>query len=100
MEISNRNGSDNAVRSEGFDLGVESPKCDCHVRGMHGDTRIAHSENGVGATVTANCSAARTGDPLVTGHCRVVEVGAPGALQEIARRSCLVAQLPGSARNE
>ena len=85
------------VGAEQLDLGVERGQRDGHVRRMGGDAGVARAEDRVDPVEPAERRAAGAGLALVAGRGRVVEVGAAGALQQVAADGRLVAQLARGA---
>ena len=67
---------------------------------MGGDAGVAGAEDGMHAVDAADGGAAGAGIALVAVRGRVVEVGAAGALQQVAADGRLVAQLAGGAGDE
>ena len=82
---------------DGLDRGVERPHRHRHVARMGGDAGVAGAEDRVLPAEAADGGAAAAGLAFVAGLVGVVEIGAAGALQQIAGGRRLVAQLPRSA---
>ncbi len=72
---------------------VQRRQRDAHVRGMHGDARLAGTEDGVDAVAPVACAAAGPRLALVARGGGVIEVVAAGALQQITAGAGHVAQL-------
>ena len=100
VEISDGDAAGGLIGAEQLDAGLQDGHRDGHVRGMGGDAGVARAEDGVHAVDAADGGAARAGIALVAVGGRVVEVGAAGALQQVAADGRLVAQLAGSAGDE
>ena len=81
-------------------VGVERPHGDRHVAGMRGDAGVARADDGVLPAEAADGRAAAARLPLVAGLVGVVEIGAARALQQVAGRGRLVAQLAGGAGDQ
>src|SRR6476646_9020073 len=93
IECVDRDGPCCAVGCDGLYPRVQRRHRNRHVGSVCGDTILAHSDDGVHAVETAKGWATRTRDALVAGLRRVVEIGAPRALQKIAAGRGLVAKL-------
>ena len=76
---------------------VEGGEGDAHVGGVGGDALVAGAEEGVHAVEAVDGRAAGAGLALVAGIGGVAEIGAAGALHEVAGGGGHVAELRGSA---
>ena len=87
-----------AVRTVHVHHGVERGERDRHVRGVGGDAGRAGAEDRQIAVHPGPGRAAGSGLALVARLADVVEVGAPGALQQVAADRCHVAELARTHR--
>ncbi|OSY50702.1 hypothetical protein BG846_03678 [Streptomyces fradiae ATCC 10745 = DSM 40063] len=86
-----------AVRAGQLDVGVEGGEGDGEVRGVGGDAPGGVAEDGVVAVDAVAGAAAAAGGALAAGLGEVLEVGAAGALEEVAAGGGRVAELGGGA---
>ena len=100
IEVLERHVAPPPVRTLDLHIGPQRLHGDGHVGRVRGDAVLGPAEDGVDAVDPAERAAAGAGRPLVAGHGRVGEVVAPGALEEVAARRRLVAQLARRARQE
>ena len=100
MEFGDRDGPRRAVRAHRFDRRVQRAHGHRHVARVCGDAGLARSDHRVLPVDAANGGAAAARLAFVALLVGVVEVGAAGALKQIARRRRLVAELPRGAREQ
>ena len=83
-----------AVGAEQVDHGAECGECNAHVRRVSGDAGGGCAEDGVVSVETIDGVAALAGRALVTaGAIIIVEIGAAGALEDVAADGGHVADL-------
>lgn len=83
-----------------LDAGVQRGERDGHVRGVGGDAVRGVPEHRVVPVHALTGAATTAGRPLVAGFGDVLEVGAAGALEQVATRGGRVAQLARGAREQ
>ena len=93
MQLGDRRAAGGVGRRLDLDLGVQRRHGDGHVRRVDGDAGLAGAQDGVHAVVAAQRRAAAARLAFVAGHGDVIEIRAARALQEIAGRGRLVAEL-------
>lgn len=100
VEVGDRNAPHRAVRPYRFHRRIERAHRHGHVARMGGDACLAHAHDRMLAAESTDCRAAATGLAFVARLVGVVEIGATGALEQIARGRRLVAQLARGAREQ
>ncbi len=100
IERVDRDGPGCTVRRDGLHPRIERRHRDRHVGRVRGDAVVAHAQHGVHPVDAAQRRAARPGHALVAGLGRVIEVGAPRALEQIPAGRGLVAKLRRRARQD
>nr|GEU28231.1 hypothetical protein [Tanacetum cinerariifolium] len=93
VEVGNRNDPGCAAGAHGFHRGVQHAHGHGHVARMGGDARAARTDHRVLAIDATNGRASGARRALVARLVRVVEIRAARALQQVAGRGGLVAQL-------
>jgi hypothetical protein len=100
VEVGDRDHAGGAGRIHRLDAGVEQLHGHRHVARVGRDAGLALADDGMLARVAADGRTAAARIALVAGLVGVVEVGAAGALQQVAGGGRLVAQLAGGARQQ
>ncbi|OFA00968.1 hypothetical protein DUPY_22520 [Duganella phyllosphaerae] len=97
IEVGDGNGPVGAVRVDRFHHRVQQPHGHGHVARVRGDAGVALAHDGVATGKSAEGGATGAWRTLVAGLVGIVEIWTAGALQQVAGRGGLVAQLRAGA---